>query len=440
MGAGNFDQPSSVTVASASDALSITNTGPGRALTAKSNSSDGVHGTTPDSNSAGVWGENGQNPDPTADNRFSAGSRGSNYSVGGGDLGVAGVFGEAITAVGVWGTSNQGTGVRGESASALGVLGRSGGADGVQGVTTSQAHAGVAAINDSGGPGLSARGTPAVLASSSGNDGVRGICTSKIHAGVGAINDSGGPGLSARGTPAILASSSGNDGVQGICTTSAHAGVAAINDSGGPGLAARGTPAVLASSSGNDGVQGICTTSAHAGVAAINDSGGPGISARGTPAGLFQGNVTITGTLTAYDVQLANSDCAEDFDVCGEEIESGTVMVLDKGGRLQPSNAPYDKKVAGVVSGARDYKPAIVLGRHDSRRQRLPIALVGKVYCRVDAGYAAVEVGDLLTTSPTRGHAMKADDPLKSFGAVIGKALRRLEKGQELIPILVALQ
>ena len=57
----------------------------------------------------------------------------------------------------------------------------------------------------------------------------------------------------------------------------------------------------------------------------------------------------------------------------------------------------------------------------------------------MDAGYAAVEVGDLLTTSPTRGHAMKADDPLKSFGAVIGKALRRLEAGQELIPILVAL-
>jgi hypothetical protein len=38
------------------------------------------------------------------------------------------------------------------------------------------------------------------------------------------------------------------------------------------------------------------------------------------------------------------------------------------------------------------------------------------------------------------GHAMKAADPLKAFGAIIGKALRRLEEGQGLIPVLMALQ
>ena len=70
----------------------------------------------------------------------------------------------------------------------------------------------------------------------------------------------------------------------------------------------------------------------------------------------------------------------------------------------------------------------------------MPIALMGKVYCKVDASYGAIEVGDLLTTSPTPGHAMKADDPLKAFGAVIGKALQPLELGQGLIPILIALQ
>jgi hypothetical protein len=45
-----------------------------------------------------------------------------------------------------------------------------------------------------------------------------------------------------------------------------------------------------------------------------------------------------------------------------------------------------------------------------------------------------------LTTSPTPGHAMKADDASRTFGSVIGKALRPLESGQTLIPILVALQ
>jgi hypothetical protein len=35
---------------------------------------------------------------------------------------------------------------------------------------------------------------------------------------------------------------------------------------------------------------------------------------------------------------------------------------------------------------------------------------------------------------------MKADDPLKAFGAVIGKALRSMKSGQGMIPILIALQ
>src|SRR5208282_3335391 len=34
-----------------------------------------------------------------------------------------------------------------------------------------------------------------------------------------------------------------------------------------------------------------------------------------------------------------------------------------------------------------------------------------KVCCKVDADYASIEVGDLLTTSSTAGHAMKAEDP-----------------------------
>jgi hypothetical protein len=35
---------------------------------------------------------------------------------------------------------------------------------------------------------------------------------------------------------------------------------------------------------------------------------------------------------------------------------------------------------------------------------------------------------------------MKATDGTKAFGAVIGKALRVLDSGQALIPILIALQ
>ena len=70
----------------------------------------------------------------------------------------------------------------------------------------------------------------------------------------------------------------------------------------------------------------------------------------------------------------------------------------------------------------------------------MPVALIGKVYCKVDAGPSPIEVGDLLTSSTRSGFAMKAIDPQRSFGATIGKALRPLESGLGLIPILIALQ
>jgi hypothetical protein len=115
-------------------------------------------------------------------------------------------------------------------------------------------------------------------------------------------------------------------------------------------------------------------------------------------------------------------------------------VVLDQDGALHQSQQAYDKRVAGVISGAGDYKPGMILDRRQSQNNRLPVALVGKVYCKIDAQYAPIEVGDLLTTSPTPGHAMKAEDPLKAFGAVMGKALRPFEAGQGMIPILIALQ
>jgi hypothetical protein len=153
------------------------------------------------------------------------------------------------------------------------------------------------------------------------------------------------------------------------------------------------------------------------------------------------GNVNMTGSLNVGgDITMPASDFAEDFHVAGDAIEPGTVMVLNENGALRESNTGYDRRVAGVISGAGDYRPGLILDRQRSSAGRLPLALVGKVYCKVDAAYGPIEVGDLLTTSPTPGHAMKASDPLKAFGAVIGKALRPLESGAGLIPILVALQ
>jgi len=46
----------------------------------------------------------------------------------------------------------------------------------------------------------------------------------------------------------------------------------------------------------------------------------------------------------------------------------------------------------------------------------------------------------LLTTSDIPGFAMKASDPGRAFGSVLGKALQPLPAGRGLIPVLIALQ
>ena len=64
--------------------------------------------------------------------------------------------------------------------------------------------------------------------------------------------------------------------------------------------------------------------------------------------------------------------------------------VLGEEGVLYPSRNAYDKRVAGVVSGAGDYKPGSFSTRI-ADGDRKPIALLGKAYCKVDAQYGATK-------------------------------------------------
>jgi hypothetical protein len=149
-----------------------------------------------------------------------------------------------------------------------------------------------------------------------------------------------------------------------------------------------------------------------------------------------RGNIQVTG-----DIILPGADCAEYFDVeDAQALQPGTVMVVGKADKLCQSREAYDKRVAGVLSGAGDYRPGVILGQKQSQNDRLLLALTGKAFCNVDAQYSPIGVGDLLTTSPTLGYAMRADDPITAFGAVIGKALRPLPEGRGMIPILISLQ
>ncbi|MEL6678541.1 MAG: hypothetical protein AAFQ51_07535, partial [Pseudomonadota bacterium] len=143
----------------------------------------------------------------------------------------------------------------------------------------------------------------------------------------------------------------------------------------------------------------------------------------------------------AGDIILRNADCAEEFTVEHETTaEPGTVMVLGEDAVLKPCARAFDKSAVGVVSGAGEYKPGIVLDRQDDMTNRRPIALVGKVYVKVTNANGPIAIGDLLTTSAVEGHAMRADNPLDAFGAVVGKALAPFDEATGMIPMVVALQ
>jgi hypothetical protein len=140
------------------------------------------------------------------------------------------------------------------------------------------------------------------------------------------------------------------------------------------------------------------------------------------------------------DIKLTGGDAAEDFELVDEgDVPAGSVMVIADDGKLATSRRPYDRRVAGVISGAGSLRPGIVLGTGSGGR-RQPVALAGRVCCRVDATDAPIDVGDLLTSSSNPGYAMKVSNPTKAFGAVLGKALGPRSHGTGLIPILVALQ
>jgi hypothetical protein len=179
-----------------------------------------------------------------------------------------------------------------------------------------------------------------------------------------------------------------------------------------------------------------------------------------------EGNLRLKGALMPNSLDLA------EYHPVGEAVEAGDVLVMDPQNPsvLQRCAFESDPRVVGIVSGA----PGVALGagvqrlaemepelaaRIDDARAlgdkeaedaawaqleeqfeatHAAVALSGTVACKVDAGYGAVEAGDLLVASPTPGHAMKADDP--AAGTILGKAMGELDAGTGTIKVLVMLR
>ncbi len=155
----------------------------------------------------------------------------------------------------------------------------------------------------------------------------------------------------------------------------------------------------------------------------------------------------VAGTIKTHVLEITGgADLAEPFVIAettegAGEILPGMVVVIDpeNPGDLKLAAHAYDRKVAGVISGAKGLSPGMVMRAEGTAHADgdHPVALTGRVWCWCDATYAPIEPGDRLTTSATLGHAMKAIKNDQASGAVIGKAMTRLSEGTGLVLVLV---
>jgi hypothetical protein len=239
---------------------------------------------------------------------------------------------------------------------------------------------------------------------------------------------------------------SGKAGVFGQTTLNNSAGVLGRNESAGPdaqavfGYAAGGAIGVLGISEGNDGIVGRSNAAGKSGIYAYSTSpSGFGAVFANHGGGVALG---VSGLAQVSTLQImGGADLAERFE-SREDAEPGTVMAIDPeaAGAMRISDEAYSRRVAGVVSGAKDLQAGVVLSEDGETHGTVPIALTGRVWVKCDAAGGAIRPGDLLTSASRPGHAMLASDPARSTGAILGKAMTSLEQGTGLVLVLVSLQ
>ncbi len=342
----------------------------------------GVLGTTAASGGRGVFGEN------TSTSGVSYGVHGRSQS----DSGSA-VFGDNTSLS----TTGPGYGVRGRSAAkdGRGVLGEATDAlglnAGVEGTTASANGIGVLGnVVGTGAVGVFGDAT----SSTGGNVGVFGRSNSTSGYGVYATSQ----------YVALYAESPGNNvvSIQGQSTVN-------------------GSAVLLVEAQAGTGVNIATFRSNGANRARIDNNG----------KGFFNGGTQTSGADWAESV-------AVDRPVA--QFEPGDVIVIDrKAARgFALSAGAQSTLVAGVYSTKPGVlaRPGDVANSDDWQQREIPLAIVGIVPTKVTDENGAIEPGDLLVSSSTPGHAMKAPaDPRP--GTVLGKALDVHASGRGRIEVLL---
>jgi hypothetical protein len=283
--------------------------------------------------------------------------------------------------------------------------------------------------SSSSGTGVSGEAT----AASGQTYGVRGEAASADGRGVdGWASSPTGTTYGVRGQ-AESSSGRGVEGTAGAATGATFGVWGTALSTSGTGVYGTG----MASSGSTYGVRGGVNSPDGKALEAYAPSNGYGLYVTSGKA-YFAGAVTMNSTLDVSGYATfsgGHGDLAENYR--GRDVEAGDVVIIGEDGVLVKCARACDSAVAGIVSTSPSMK---LQGRIDEGEGVVPLALVGRVLCKVDASERAIKPGDLLVASATPGHAMKCPSKRPAAGTVIGKALEDLDKGTGVIQVLVTLR
>jgi subtilisin family serine protease len=164
---------------------------------------------------------------------------------------------------------------------------------------------------------------------------------------------------------------------------------------------------------------------------------------------IFRVERTTGNVYAAGSFNPGGADVAE-YILASEPLEPGDVVELDPHNpkHYRKVREPYSPWVAGVISTA----PGFVLGaKHLSLAlsvngegrgevepgERPLLALLGRVPVKATTESGPIRPGDLLTSASKPGYAMRCEDIHRCEGAIIGKALEALDKGEGVILVLL---
>jgi hypothetical protein len=171
----------------------------------------------------------------------------------------------------------------------------------------------------------------------------------------------------------------------------------------------------------------------------VTNTGGVGINTSNPDNNVkldVNGDVKIRETLYVNDIQGFSADIAERF-IC-EDCQIADVVRIDPkdGKKVIKTSQPYTKVVAGVISET----PFIYMGRSQEKTDShlKPVALVGKVLCKVTTENGPIKIGDILVSSSKPGYAMKANpEKITLPTQIVGIALEELKEKEGKIKILI---